>query len=456
MHLGFHIYDVGFQSPNVEAARPLVYATALLLVMVIALLNFSAIAIPTSAAALPIGVYLPAIFTRDFGISLGTIGLIFLLGRLWDAFTDPLVGALSDRTRTRFGRRKPWIAAGGALFLVAALGLGFAGGSFAVGVSYVSSWFERERQGTALGVFGAGTIGTAMTTFGAPLLVNAFGWRETVQIYAAVLAAAAVLFYLLTREDPASAARAAGMVRSRRLADQLSPLTRLQVWRFSLYYFFVFGAFVALASWLPRYYMGMYGLPLAEAGLLTTAYALPAAAFRALGGWISDRIGARTVMYLTFIVSSLACFVLSYPATDYVVHGIEGPIAFSFEIGLPAFVSLTVVLGFFMAVGMAAVYKHIPVYYPDHVGAVGGLVGAIGGLGGFFLPITFGVMNDLIGVWTSCFMLLFALVAMALIWMHGAIRLMEREKIGALRTLPELPEMAELHKLRNAASGRAT
>jgi NNP family nitrate/nitrite transporter-like MFS transporter len=259
----------------------------------------------------------------------------------------------------------------------------------------------------------------------------------------------------LTREDPAILARAAGIIKPGKLSDQLAPLARLQVWRFSLYYFFVFGAFVALASWLPRYYMGMYGLPLATAGLLTTAYALPAAAFRALGGWISDRIGARTVMYLTFIVSSVICFVLSYPATDYLVHGIKGPIAFSFEITLPAFVTLTVVLGFFMAIGMAAVYKHIPVYYPDHVGAVGGLVGSIGGLGGFFLPIAFGVMNDLIGVWTSCFMLLFALVSLALAWMHGAVRLMERDKIGALSSLPELPEMAELHKSNGIADSRA-
>lgn len=89
------------------------------------LVRFSAIAIPVSAAALPIGVYLPAIFARDFGISLGTIGLIFLFGRLWDAVTDPLVGALSDRTRSRFGRRKPWIAAGGVLFLLASLFLFF-------------------------------------------------------------------------------------------------------------------------------------------------------------------------------------------------------------------------------------------------------------------------------------------------------------------------------------------
>ncbi|PKP68262.1 MAG: MFS transporter, partial [Alphaproteobacteria bacterium HGW-Alphaproteobacteria-5] len=242
-------------------------------------------------------------------------------------------------------------------------------------------------------------------------------------------------------------ARALGTLKPRKLVDQLLPLMRLQVWRFSLYYFFVFGAFVALAGWLPRYYMGMYGLTLTEAGMLTTAYALPAAAFRAFGGWISDRIGARTVMYLTFIVSSVICFILSYPATEYIVQGIRGPIDFSFAIGLRPFVALTIVLGFFMAIGMAAVYKHIPVYYPDHVGAVGGLVGAIGGLGGFFLPIAFGVMNDRVGVWTSCFMLLFVLVAAALIWMHGAVRLMERHRIGALKGLPELPEMAELHKM---------
>jgi len=207
----------------------------------------------------------------------------------------------------------------------------------------------------------------------------------------------------------------------------------------------VFGAFVALASWLPRYYMGMYGLTLAQAGLLTTCYALPVAVFRALGGWISDRIGARAVMYLTFSMAAVVCFILSYPETNYVVHGIRGPIAFSFGIGLPGFVALTIVLGFFMAMGMAAVYKHIPVYYPKHVGAVGGLVGTIGGLGGFVLPVTFGVMNDVIGVWTSCFMLLFILVVIALSWMHGAIRLMERSRVLALKKLPQLPEMAELH-----------
>ena len=99
-----------------------------------------------------------------------------------------------------------------------------------------------------------------------------------------------------------------------------------------------------------------------------------------------------------------------------------------------------------MSLGKAAVYKHIPVYYPEHVGSVGGLVGMIGGLGGFILPICFGVMNDLVGVWTSCFMLLFLLVGIALVWMHTAIRLMERsEAAERLDRLPELPELLSMH-----------
>ena len=106
-----------------------------------------------------------------------------------------------------------------------------------------------------------------------------------------------------------------------------------------------------------------------------------------------------------------------------------------------------------MSLGKAAVYKHIPVYYPDRVGSVGGLVGMIGGLGGFILPLLFGVLNDLTGVWQSCFMALFAVVAASLVWMHLAVRAMEREKMGEdLGKLPELPEMAEIHTPEKAAA----
>ena len=116
--------------------------------------------------------------------------------------------------------------------------------------------------------------------------------------------------------------------RRSRFCSQLEPLKNIQVWRFSLYYFFVFGAFVALALWLPRYLMGVYGLDIQTAGFIAAAYSIPGSLFRAYGGYLSDRHGARTVMYWTFIVSVVALFFLSYPPTTYTVEGISGPITF--------------------------------------------------------------------------------------------------------------------------------
>ncbi|GJL85405.1 MAG: hypothetical protein DHS20C02_11800 [Micavibrio sp.] len=323
------------------------------------------------------------------------------------------------------------------MFLVAALGVGLAGGGFAVGIAYVSRWYEKGKQGTALGIFGVGNVGAAITNFGAPFLLVALGWEGTAKIYAVILGVVAILFYILSQDDPRLVERKKKKEKMRSILEQMEPLKNIQVWRFSLYYFFVFGAFVALALWLPRYYVGVYGLSITTAGMLAACYALPGSIFRALGGWMSDRYGARTVMYWTFTACVIACFFLSYPATTYIVEGIEGPIEFRMAISLPIFVTLTIILGFFMSLGKAAVYKHIPVYYPDHVGAVGGIVGLVGGLGGFILPVTFGVMNDLIGVWTSCFMLLFGITAFALLWMHASVLHMEG-KLEKPRFLPEL------------------
>ena len=330
------------------------------------------------------------------------------------------------------------------MMLLAALGIGLAGGSFAVGIAYVSRWYPKEQQGTALGIFGAGNVGAAVTKFVAPFVLVAYGWTTVAQVWAIALVVMAVVFWFTTKDDPVLTARRAKGDKPRGTWMELTPLAKLQVWRFSLYYFFVFGAFVALALWLPRYLVGVYDLDIKAAGMLAAFYSIPASIFRAYGGHLSDRVGARTVMYWTFGVSAICTFMLSYPDTDYVIHGIRGPISFETSMGLVPFVVLVFVLGFFMSLGKAAVYKHIPVYYPDHVGSVGGIVGLVGGLGGFVLPIVFGVVLDLTGVWTSCFMVLFALVGVALLWMHFSILAMERE--GRQPTaLPELPEMKEIH-----------
>lgn len=299
--------------------------------------------------------------------------------------------------------------------LLAGLGVGLAGGSFAVGVAYVSPFFPPQKQGTVLGIFGAGNVGAAVTKFAAPFVLLAWGWEAVAQIWAVALAMTAVIFWFTTTEDPAFRARREGKIAKRSFAQEFAPLKNAQVWRFSLYYFFAFGGFVALSLWLPRYLVGVYGFDIAVAGMVAAAYSIPGSIFRALGGMLSDSKGARSVMYWMFAVSAVATLILSLST------------------GVPPvfFILVVFVLGFVMSLGKAAVFKHIPAYYPDSVGAVGGVVGMVGGLGGFALPIAFGLLKDVTGLWSSCFLLLFAVVAVSLVWMHMSIKQMERRGFSA-------------------------
>jgi NNP family nitrate/nitrite transporter-like MFS transporter len=401
---------------------------------------------------------------RDLGLSETQFGLLIGTPILTGSLIRLVLGVWTDQLGGRRVNAIVMLSAAGATFLltfadtywqflVAALGVGIAGGSFAVVTTYVSKFYPPEKQGTALGIVGAGNVGSAVTKLAAPLVMVALGWEAVAQIWAAGLAVLALIFFFTTRDEPDLAERRAKGQKARSFAEQFEPLKNIQVWRFGLYYFFVFGAFVALALWLPRYLIGVYGFDITTAGMIAAAYSIPASIFRVYGGYLSDKVGARKVMYWTFIVCVVASFILSYPPTNYVVEGIRGDIAFRLATGPLAFLVITFVLGFFMSLGKAAVFKHIPIYYPKDVGAVGGLVGMIGGLGGFILPIVFGLLNDLTGIWTSCFMLLFLIVSVALLWMHFSIQRMEREAAGrALDDLPELPEMQPVHTRETAGA----
>lgn len=389
----------------------------------------------------------------DFNLTDTQLGLLMATPVLTGSISRMFLGIWTDR----YGGRKVFsilmlltaacvylltFANSYIMLLIAALGVGLAGGSFIVGVTYTAAWFNdvKEKQGTALGIFGAGNVGSAVTNFGAPFLLIALGWQGTAQIYATVLAIAGVVFLFLAKDDPLKETRQE--LQQKGFWEQLSPLGDLRVWRFSLYYFFVFGAFVALALWLPHYLIGVYELDIKTAGMIAALYTIPASLFRILGGWMSDKYGARRVMYWTFIASVICTFLLSYPSTEYAVKGVNQTYNFHFEITLLGFVFLTFALGFFMSLGKAAVFKHIPVYYPKSVGAVGGVVGMIGGLGGFLLPLTFGMLNDVIGVWQSSFMLLFVIAAAALAWMHFAILRAERVEYREDREERDLPELS--------------
>src|SRR3546814_15074445 len=134
-----------------------------------------------------------------------------------------------------------------------------------------------------------GNVVAALTKFVAPWVMVAFGWTMVAQIWAGALAATAVIFYLFAKDDPYLVARRLSGAKPRSLKEQLEPLKNEQVWRFSLYYFFVFVAFVALALWLPNYMVGLYGIDVKLAGMVAASFSTPARVFRAYGGVLSDK-----------------------------------------------------------------------------------------------------------------------------------------------------------------------
>ncbi len=306
-------------------------------------------------------------------------------------------------------------------YLVIGLFVGLAGGSFAVGIAYTSAWFPKNQQGTAMGIFGAGNAGAAVTNLAAPLLVVAFGWRSVPQVYSIAMLVMAIVFWFFTYPDPKHEERKRkGEFLT--LGQQLAPLAEARVWRFGLAYYFVFGGFVALALWLPKYYMAQYGLTLKEAAFITMLFTLPSGVIRALGGWFSDRWGGATVTWWVFWVCIVCLFFLAYPPTTLIVHGIKGDVAVEIAVGVTLFTVLVFIVGVAQGIGKASVYRSLADYYPDNMGSVGGMVGVIGGLGGFTMPIMFGIAADATNVRSSTFMLMYAILAGVMIWTWAAAR----------------------------------
>lgn len=382
------------------------------------------------------------------------------------------------------------------MFALCSFGFGLAGTGFAIGIAFTAVWYPKKNQGFALGIFGAGNAGAALTTLLAPTALNWLtnngenieGWRNLPVIYAAIFVAMGIIFLLFTNnKKPASS--------DKTIPAMLKPLKDVRVWRFGLYYFLVFGCFVAFAQWLVPYFLNVYFLPLVTAGIITSMFSFPSGVIRALGGWFSDKWGARKVMYWVlgasiFVSASLIAprmeiyspgkgimaqkagtvtaasdaeivvddkhyplivkptqfgetkkEMLIFPTKDVWQEGIvevgqevkkkeliaKGETRIFFQANVWIFAAFAIILGSIWGIGKAAVYKHIADYYPEEVGVVGGMVGVLGGLGGFFCPIIFGYMLEWTGLWSSCWMFMFALSAACLIWMQVAIKKSEAD-----------------------------
>ncbi|MBR7974854.1 NarK/NasA family nitrate transporter [Burkholderia vietnamiensis] len=297
-------------------------------------------------------------------------------------------------------------------FLVIGLFLGCVGASFAVGTPYVARFFPPQRRGLAMGVFGAGTSGAAVNLFVTPLLLNAYGWRVVPRIYAIALLVTAVIFWLASAPDPGAGKRGGSLL------DSFKVLRDPRVWRLCQYYSIAFGGFTALSLWIPQYLKNEYGMSLVMASAFAAGFSLPGSVLRALGGALSDRFGAHAVTWWGLWVAWISLFLLSYPATDFVIHTIDGTVALKLSMPVAGFVALTFVLGAVFAFGMASTFKYVADDFPDNMGVVTGIVGLAGGLGGFLLPILFGMLLDFARVRTTCFMLLYGIVWVSLILIY--------------------------------------
>jgi len=298
-------------------------------------------------------------------------------------------------------------------FLVIGLFVGLSGGAFSVGTPYVARWFPKNRQGMAMGVYGAGNSGSAVNKFLAPALLLVGGWTLVPQVYAAVMAGAVVLFWLFSAQDARHL-----VTHNVSFMAQLQALKDRRVLKYCQYYSIVFGGYVALALWMVQYYVGEYGLSIQVGALLAACFSLPGGVLRAVGGVLSDRYGAHKVTWWVLWVSWICLFLLSYPQTDFSITTLHGVKTFHIGLNVYAFTALLGVLGVAWAFGKASVFKYISDDYPQNIGAISGIVGLAGGLGGFVLPILFGVLLDWTGIRSSAFMLLYGVVWVSLIWMY--------------------------------------
>lgn len=371
-------------------------------------------------------------------------------------------------------------------FAVLSFFFGLVGTSFAVGIGYTSVWYPQNWQGRALGIFGMGNAGAAITTFAAPTLLNDFsatdpinGWKMLPVTYAVVLLIIGFAFVVFAKNKKPNAD-------SKNLKTLLSPLKSARVWRFGVYYFLVFGCFVAYSQWLLPNFMNAYQTTLVMGGMFATMFSLPSGVIRAFGGYLSDKFGARKVMYWVLGSSIVISFLLMFPKMEVFTAGpgvlagksgvvteistteikidgkaqkvnlkkdlvketssmfpvkeswqeivvkqnqevkkkellAKGITQIKFEANMWVYLVLVILIGISWGIGKAAVFKHIPEYFPNEVGVVGGMVGLIGGLGGFVGPIIFGYLLNSTGFWTSSWIFIFVISVLCLLWMHRTI-----------------------------------
>jgi len=291
--------------------------------------------------------------------------------------------------------------------------LGIAGASFGVALSLGAGWFPPQHKGLAMGLVGAGNVGTAVSVLVAPPLAQWLGWQAVYGVAAAAIALPMLVMVVLAKEPP-DVDRHAG------LREHVACLFEGDGWAFSLIYAVTFGGFIGLTTFLPSYYHDQFGVSKVQAGQLTMLAAFMGAALRIVGGWISDRWGGVNTLGVVLLVVA-GCLLLAGLATGSLVV-----------------TTLLLMLCFAaLGAGNGALFQLVPLRWPAATAVAGSMIGEIGALGGGLVPNAMGLSKQYLGSYTWGFVF-FAVLSLVML---GVMRVMQirwtrtwAEKGGRART----------------------
>lgn len=307
--------------------------------------------------------------------------------------------------------------------------LGIAGASFGVALSLGSGWFPPQHKGLAMGLVGAGNVGTAVSVLVAPPLANWLGWQAVYGVAAVAILIPMVVMVFFAKEppdvDPHGSFRA-----------HIACLFEKDGWVFSLIYGVTFGGFIGLTTFLPSYYYDQFGVSKVQAGQLTMLAAFMGAAVRIVGGWLSDRWGGVNTLTVVLLVVAV------------------GLVLVGFSSGSLAITTLVLIVCFAaLGAGNGALFQLVPLRWPASTAVAGSMIGEIGALGGGLVPNAMGLSKQYLGSYAWGFVF-FGALSLAML---GVMRVMQirwtrtwAEKGGRARVTPA-PAVAKPAPVRKAA-----
>lgn len=279
--------------------------------------------------------------------------------------------------------------------IIGGLFLGIGGAVFSVGVTSLPKYYPKERHGLVNGVYGLGNLGTAVTSFSAPVIATQIGWSATVKLYLILLLVFAALnLFFGDRKEP--------KVKTAMMEQIKGVYKNEKLWLFSLLYFITFGSFVAFTVYLPNFLVTNFELTKVDAGMRTAGFIALATFMRPVGGWLADRFNALMLLIVIFSGFTLAAIVLAFSPTFTL-----------YTIGC-------LVIAIVAGAGNGVIFKLVPQYFNKQAGIVNGIVSMMGGLGGFFPPLLLSYIHSVTGQYSIGFMLLsqVALASLILVlWM---------------------------------------